>query len=394
MTLTCKKCHRPFPETAPTGPCPACLAAERQTIPLPDGLAIAGKAAPHDPKQRFQAARALVRLLLAACITGALLYGGYRWHAGSGSSAPIDAKKPVPSANHPEPAAPPVVVAKAAQKELIRDRSRAYEGKLEGDKVEFQAEWGGTFATNRAAAAAEASKRIVAAANQIRASRRIDAIQLKSHPEFKGVIRREIKEVLNAEKLRTELEAWAQGVETQTRTRMIRYFQQVIAEDLGRSFDENLRSIVVKAVREIPVEKLIADADAVAKIDAAILASLPESALSESSRKLIKEAAVQLTKVAAFKLAAASGAGQFSGILAEGAGMIADPLIEEGLLKLNEAITASPDPNAVKQAMIKALTEWNNANLKPRMEKTLSDFNRAIIRFLEDEARVQSGIVP
>jgi serine/threonine protein kinase len=405
-------------------------AAELQSIPVPNGLsAVADKATARDPRQRFQSARALaeeyskwlnggplmsrkpVRILLAACVTGVLFYAGHHWGTGGTSDAQIttlgfqDANYIVPIANFHELNPPEIREARAPQisgspeqqshkNALIRGRTRSFEGILEGDKGEFISAFGKSFIENREAGASEASGRIVAAANRIRGSRRIDATQLKSDTEFKALIRKEIEQLLNSKGLRAELEKWAEGVETNTRTRMIRYFQLVIAEDLGRAFDENLRGIVIKAVREIPVEKLIADAGSISKMEALILGAMPESALSETTRKAVREAAAQLTKSVAYSVAEVHGAGKLSPILAQGAGSIVGSMVERGLEALNEELTAKPDPNDVKNAIIKGLTEWNDANLKRPMESAVSDFNRAIIRFMEDEARVQGEVAP
>ncbi len=282
--------------------------------------------------------------------------------------------------------------------QYIRERFADYEPKLEGDHNEQIEKWGRSFLDKRTPELAAAGTKITEAANRIRLKRGIDATQLKDDQEFRKLLTGEITEILNPQYLRNELRSWAQGVEAQTRMRMIKCFQQVIAEDLGRSFDENLKNVVVNAVANIPVEKLVADADSVAKIEKEILKALPESTVSQSSRKAIKFAAVGLARYAAITVVETNVATKLNPVwkqvIVESATDITGWVADAGVEKINEELTKNPTPEAVQEAFKAALSDWNSSHLKPRLEEILSDYRRDIIQHLETKAGAINTLLP
>lgn len=275
--------------------------------------------------------------------------------------------------------------------ERIHDRFRDYAGKLDAQFLQAAKEWPEMFIARRQERMTEAGSEIAETSKRIQKVRRIDATQLKRDPEFSSVIATRIHAVLEPGPLRRDLEEWARGVENVTRSQMIQAFQQTVAEDLGRKFDEKLRDKVVKAVCAIPIETLTSDGDAVAKIQQTILDSLPEAAISEESRKLISAAATTLVKSTTFVLAAKSLSPDVATLCASAAGEIARLTTDAILVQYNQANTLAADPETIRSSFERALRDWNNTHLQPRLESILSTFRQDVIEQVENEARKEAN---
>ena len=274
--------------------------------------------------------------------------------------------------------------------QLIRDRMRDYAAVLDSEFKERIIKWDELFLNDRQSGLTSAVQEIVLSADRIRKTRSLDASELKNDAEFHQLLAKKITEVLNPERMKAGLANWAKGVEMVTRTRMIECFQQIIAEDLGRTFDESLSNQVIKAVRAIPIEVLVAQADSSARIEQAILASLPESSLSATTRKTISASASALAKGAASVWATSHAMPTVAPLIAGAAGEITRMAAEAALRELDERITQKPDPNFIHSNFEQALRDWNAKNLDPRLESILSDFRRHVIEHVEDQARKQS----
>lgn len=301
-------------------------------------------------------------------------------------AAPVQA--PAKAANTAEALA-------AFRAELIRARMRDYAAKLESDHEFLLRVWTQMFVDARGAGITAASKRIVEAAERIRRARRIDATEVKSDPGFRAAFQAEIRGLLETEAMKRDLAKWAESVESQTRARMIECFQQIIAEDLGRSFDDKLRGKVVAAVKQIPVAELASASDGALRIEKAILGALPEAEISAASRKAIVEASVALAKTAAFTAALnASASHDVATAAATVAGEVARVGIEAEVWRLNEEKTAKSDPVVVGDALKRALADWSDTKLKAPLAEILDDFRGKVLEHVEEKARHESLIAP
>jgi len=279
------------------------------------------------------------------------------------------------------------VAASDLRNEAIRDRMRDYEAKLQADLAQKVREWNESFLSHRNSRLTNTVDTIISLGESIRLKGSLDADQLKTNVEFKKVLEDQIAKTLDAEALKGELQTWAKGVELQTRARLIECFQQIIAEDLGRSFDEKLRGKVVEAVKAIPIDLLIADRTSTAKLEASILDALPAAALSAETRRQVSAAVAVLAKCSATVFAQGHGLGQLSPLLGEAVGEIARLPADAALRKMNEAMTAKPDPNLLRGSLERALADWNKANLQSRLEEILRAFGKEAVKHVEAEAR-------
>lgn len=279
-----------------------------------------------------------------------------------------------------------------AVKRIIRDRFREYSDILDADFAEAIIKWRETMVSRRETVVRKASQEVVFSANRMRELQKLDASQVRAHPAFRSLVAAKVQQVLEPAALRSDLVAWAKTVEDQTRSRMIECFQQVVAEDLGRSFDENLKGQVVKAIRGISVEALVTNVESVAKIEQAIISAMPEAAISESSRKIISQAAVSLTSLVAYSMSAQYLPSDSAIMLANAAGVIVRLSVDSYLFELNEAKTPKPDADAIGDSLKAALGEWNDSNLQPRLQAILTQFRSEVILHAENHARQEISI--
>ena len=300
--------------------------------------------------------------------------------------------------------------------ERIQRRTLDLNGYFYGEYRERVNKWDELFIHNRQSQLTAAAQEIVLASYRIKDTQGLDASQLKSDRDFQELLKNKIAEVLKPDKLKADLVTWAKDVEWVTRTRVIEYFQEIVAEDLGKKFDQNLSNQVVNAVLAIPVEEIVAQAGSSAKIEQAILSSLPESAISAASRKDISIAASFLVKNAIsspslLKNITSSLSDSETGIIptsslpdaeteiliapliADVAGKITQAGTQAALFKINEIITEKPNPYLVSKNFEVALQDWNSQNLDPRLEKILADFRDHVIEQFRLKAHEESMLI-
>ncbi len=281
----------------------------------------------------------------------------------------------------------------AKENALIRTRIRDYEAQLEADHAVGLRHWRENFGARRRPAIAATITRVLNAGARLRAARGLDAGGLKTSPEFRAVLANELKEQLQPQELRTELGDWARTVENATRSRMIECFQQIIAEDLGRVFDEHLSNQVVKAVRAIPLETILAKEKPGLRIEEAILAGLPNDALSSGERKAVSTAAGFLAGTAATVLTTDKFGLKVASVIGNVAGLGVEKTADFFLRRLNDTLTAKPDPEQLAVDYEQALLEWNVGTLQPRLEGILAEFRRAVLAQVESHARQVNRVI-
>ncbi len=281
----------------------------------------------------------------------------------------------------------PAAAGAAKDHALIRLRLRDYEAVLDADHAAGLRQWRAGFLTRRKVAISDTITRLLGTGARLRATRNLDAGGLVSSPEFRSFLEREVQSQLQAQELRQELIEWAKGVEATTRSRMIECFQQIIAEDLGRVFDEHLSNQVVKAVRAIPLETILAKEKPEVRITEAILAGLPKDALSSAERKTVATASGFLAGTGLKLLTVDKLGPPLATAIGGAAGLGVEKASEFLLARLNDSLTAKPDPVQLAADYEQALLNWNDGTLKPRLEGVLAEFRRAVVAQIESQAR-------
>ena len=285
----------------------------------------------------------------------------------------------------PAHASPQAGVLQEQRDNRIRARAADYQARLDALYAEKVAAWSTSFLQRRQEAIRRAGKILATEAAAVRTARRVSWEEVGRDPRFVAAQKEQILLILEPKQIRQELTVWAREVEAQTRSEMIEFFRQVIAEDLGMIFDQRLRGRVVQAVQAIPLETLVAGNTA--QIEARIRSALPASALTTQQRNGISAAASALAYAAGPALAIAAGVptlGREVGILA---GLLTQFLTARGLDALDRAITGEPSPDALARQMTLAVQDWQKRNLESRLQEILERFGQQVMDTLEDQAR-------
>jgi hypothetical protein len=301
----------------------------------------------------------------------------------------------LPAFWQPAPAAAAPQVSSLQEEERdnkIRARATDYEARLKVLYEKRVQDWAVSFLARRQAAIQRAGEALAAKAAAIRAVRHGSWDEVGADPELLALEKQQMAALLEPQQIRRELTVWARDVEDQTRSEMIEFFRQVIAEDLGRVFDRRLRGQVVQAVQAIPLETLVT-ANA-GRIEARIRSALPTSVLTRQQRLSIATAASALAFAAGPAIALAAGVPHLVKEIASISALLAQVLTSQGLEMLDRAWSGEPNASALSRQVTLALKDWQRSELEGRLQRILTQFREQVMDTLEEEARrvnVQGG---
>lgn len=279
-----------------------------------------------------------------------------------------------------------------AGKVRVTLRTQEYRRKINFLFAQRLEEWSRSFIARRHDGIQRAGHALAAEAEAIRTARPMDWTSVGEDPEFHAFEQAQLAALLEPRQLREELQAWAVGVERDTRALAVELSRQLIAEDLGLKFDERLRGTVVRAVSEIPLESLV-NADT-AWIERRISSGLPPTLITPAQRTAISAAAGALAAAGA-GLAVASHAPALAGKVAALALVVGRWLAELALENLDREISGKPDPARLAANLEGGLREWQDRRLRKRMELILQDFGDQLVELIEKRALVMNlGKIP
>ena len=273
----------------------------------------------------------------------------------------------------------------ATRDQSVRMRTDEYQHRLNFMFAAQVHSWSESFLTHRRQAILLAGQTLASKAIAIRTAKGSDWSQIRNDPEFKKSVDESINSLLEPQEMRSELTLWAQGVEGQTRQEMVDYFRQIIAEDLGRSFDLRLRGKVIKAVQAIPLTQLIA-ADRT-RIEDAIAAGLPKTLITSGQRTAIARAAGALAYVASPVVAATVGIPTLSASIQTLASLLVQWMVSAGLEALDRTLAGEPSAKAISYNLEVTLRDWNNRTLVKALTGVLQQFGADVMNSLEREAQ-------
>jgi hypothetical protein len=253
----------------------------------------------------------------------------------------------------------------------VKERIEEYRARIELLFKQRLDDWSRSFLARRHDAMARAGEALAAEASAVHAARRLDWSAVGNDPEFRAYEQTQVEGLLEPKRLRAELTTWARGVEMETRNVMIELFRQLVAEDLGLQFDQQLRGQVVRAVNEIPLESLV-KADA-AWIETRIRSGLPQSVMTKSQRAAISMAAGALAGAAA-GLATAASAPTLTAKIAALAMMVGQWVASLALDALDNTLAGPPQGAALATQLEIGLREWQDRQLRGRLENILHHF--------------------
>jgi hypothetical protein len=278
------------------------------------------------------------------------------------------------------------------RKQLILARAADYEANIKGLYAQDLQLWSRKFITDRKLAIAEIGRALATKAANVRTAKNLDWDQVKADPEFLDFERQQIFKLINEKSVRGELREWAKTIEEQTRRQMVTLFKQLVAEDLGAVFDESLRSEVVKAVADIPIEMLLVKEANVRQIESTINKGLPAVALSKANREFITSAAKILGAIGGAILAAQSGDPLLKAVAGDIFPVLAEWLATNTLSALDRQISGEPNPAALSLRAEAALCRWRDEELLWRLREILDRFGGKSVDTVESLAqRMNAG---
>ncbi len=288
------------------------------------------------------------------------------------------------AAAQPSPEIPWTVQHQQAVRATLRD----YDARLRADYAERLQRWRRGFVERRQAALEEAGRELAELAAAIRDRREVSWKVVGEDPQFKRRAGELTGGLIDPAAVRGQLVEWARAVEQQTRREMLRCFRQIIASDLGLHFDQKLRGKVEAAVRAIPVERLVAADATREQLTAAIIGGLPGVVLSDAQKSRIAVAAGELARRGAHWLAVAELQlpPDWADMLAGLAGMLAAKVSARALEWIDRRLTGEPQPEAFADALRRALGDWNQRRLQPKLDSILRAYRYRVLEFVEREA--------
>ncbi len=272
--------------------------------------------------------------------------------------------------------------------QAVRATMRDYDARLRADYAERLQRWRRGFVERRQAAVEEAGRELAALAAAIRDRREVSWKAVGEDPQFERRAGELAGGLIDPAAVRGELGEWARAVEQQTRREMLRCFRQIIASDLGLHFDQKLRGKVEAAVRAIPIERLVAAEATREQLTAAIIGGLPGVVLTDAQKRRIAVAAGELARRGAHWLAVAALQlpPDWAEMLAGPAGRLTAKVSARALESIDRWLTGEPQPEAIAGALRRALGDWNQRRLQPKLDAILRAYRYRVLEFVEREA--------
>ncbi|HOX37095.1 MAG TPA: hypothetical protein PL033_03820 [Candidatus Brocadiia bacterium] len=271
------------------------------------------------------------------------------------------------------------------------ERKQEYKSRLESLYAERLNKWEKDFLQNREQRINKGSADLVALAKDIRNRTREDWNQVKKDPEFANKRDALIAELLSETEMRKELTEWADKLELAVKKEMLDYFQQLIAEDLGKAFDENLRGVVIKAVQSIPLEKILRENGTAEDIKKAIENAMPGVTLNEIQREVLSVATGALAG-----LGAAAIAGGPSNPIGASVGQIVTVASKVGAKyffeELDRRLSGEPDANRIATGITEAMKNGTKKLREEQIKPKLDDYSDKILEYLGKIAKQTPSI--